>query len=104
MEREWPVSTKRIIKNKKHKLHSLNFDNSQQKSNDGMFLEGLFATSMAACSHVGGIQGARIAPFFEGLLFNLCGGLLKSFADIDLLEECLGNVKIPYLSPPNRTW
>ena len=90
-----------------HRSHVLDFSNSNQTSNDGMFLESLLCATVCLASHTNGFQGVPLKSFLLNLLYQLQNEKIEyddvSLADFDLIEDKF-RLDIPYFSPPNQKW
>ena len=90
-----------------HRSHVLDFSNSNQTSNDGMFLESLLCATVCLASHTNGFQGVPLKSFLLNLLYQLQNEKVEyddvSLADFDLIEDKF-RLDIPYFSPPNQKW
>jgi hypothetical protein len=88
--------------------HILHFNNSIQKSNDGMFLEALFSATVCAASHSNGIQGIGLKDFIYNLIFQLQIGIDGGLENVEVVGfsklKNIENLKIPFLSPVNQIW
>ncbi|KAG6959929.1 hypothetical protein JG687_00008500 [Phytophthora cactorum] len=82
------------------------YDNTEQRSNDGMRLEALTAAAIVLASHAGGFGGVAFPTFLRELLFEL--GVSERGEMIQLLQDVeiagWGTRVVPFLSPPNEEW
>ncbi|KAL3666904.1 hypothetical protein V7S43_007853 [Phytophthora oleae] len=81
------------------------YDNTDQRSNDGMRLDELTTAAIVLSSHAGGFGGVAFPAFLGELLFEL--GV--SELDENLVVQLLRDVKnagwtpiVPFLSSPNE--
>jgi len=85
----------------------LDYSNSAQTSNDGMFLESLLCSTVCLASHSDGFGGVGLKPFLLNLVFQLQAENVSpsgvSVKDLNLLDG-LGQFLVPFLSPPNQEW
>ncbi|KAF1794631.1 hypothetical protein GQ600_18260 [Phytophthora cactorum] len=82
------------------------YDNTEQRSNDGMRLEALTAAAIVLASHAGGFGGVAFPTFLRELLFELGvserGEMMQLLRDVEIAGW--GTRVVPFLSPPNEEW
>ncbi|KAG2999907.1 hypothetical protein PC129_g15131 [Phytophthora cactorum] len=82
------------------------YDNTEQRSNDGMRLEALTAAAIVLASHAGGFGGVAFPTFLRELLFELGvserGEMMQLLQDVEIAGW--GTRVVPFLSPPNEEW
>ncbi|KAI9336309.1 hypothetical protein BDR26DRAFT_864882 [Obelidium mucronatum] len=92
----------------KARKFSINYQNSVQRSNDGMQFEALLCACICVASHCQGVRGARVDLFLQDLVYNL----QRIPQPTDLFSPDLSRFPllalegfvIPFLSPPNQQW
>ncbi|KAE9002442.1 hypothetical protein PR001_g18250 [Phytophthora rubi] len=82
------------------------FDNTGQRSNDGMRLEALTAAAIVLASHAGGFGGVAFPTFLCELLFELGVSQRGEMMQLHQVVETSrwGTRVVPFLSPPNKEW
>ena len=97
---------------KDNEYREIDFGNSVQKSNNGMFMEALLCTSVCVASHSNGVKGISVTEFLKNLIYQLQNvdniePSAVQISDIDKLKLTNFDGKefmVPYLSPPNQSW
>ncbi|KAE9275556.1 hypothetical protein PR003_g29304 [Phytophthora rubi] len=86
---------------------SFHYDNTGQRSNDGMRLEALTAAAIVLASHAGGFGGVAFPTFLCELLFELgvCerGVMMERLLQDNSIARW-ATLVVPFLSPPNEKW
>jgi len=120
------VTTKAVVESclysREFRESVIDFENSNQRTNDGMLYEALLACAMCLSSHLGGLEGIPVHQFLKKTYEHLNLPYLKdpndvmfSLDDLDRNEATCSSVgkipimnilrrKVPFLSPPNTKW
>jgi hypothetical protein len=98
----------RSLKETTRSSFGVDYGNSAQSTNDGMFLEAVLASVVCLASHSMGIGGAAFAPFMKSLVYHLqvredTEATAVQIENIDLFTG-MSQFTVPFLTPPNTNW
>ncbi len=94
-----------VLKTADARRGMIRFQNSAQRSNDGMFLESLLSSCVCLSSHSNGFSGVMLQQFLSDLVYQIQRTYeapinIMKFEGLDFMKDFL----VPFLSPPNQKW
>jgi hypothetical protein len=87
----------------------INYQNSAQTSNDGMFMEAILAGSLIVASRFNGVNGIHLHDFIPAVFAQvklsdeLLDFTLKD-TENELLNDFMKSFWVPFVAPPNQKW